>query len=105
MISVSVGYGTAGSRIPTIVARRSLSVIVLPITDGSLFSPVVQNRGVSTAAPAAPAPAAPPPPPPPPPARRRLVRAGGRELHGGPSPRSTTRRRRRRGPRAARRGR
>ena len=37
MISVSAGYGTDGSRTPTMVAERSPSRTVLPITDGSLF--------------------------------------------------------------------
>ena len=53
MISVSDGYGTDGSRTPTIVAVRVPRRTVLPITDGSLFSEVVQKRYVSTAAPAA----------------------------------------------------
>src|SRR3954469_20265232 len=53
MISVSDGYGTEGSRTPTIVAERSPSLTVLPITDGSLPSEVDQKRYVSTAAPAA----------------------------------------------------
>ena len=53
MISVSAGYGTDGSTTPMIVAERSLSRMVLPITAGSLASDVVQNRCVSTATPAA----------------------------------------------------
>ena len=53
MISVSDGYGTDGSRTPTIVAERSPSLTVFPRSDGSLPSVVVQNRYVSTAAPAA----------------------------------------------------
>jgi hypothetical protein len=53
MISVCAGYGTDGSTTPIIVAARSLSLIVFPMTDGSLASDVVQNRCVSTATPAA----------------------------------------------------
>ena len=53
MISVSCGYGTDGSRTPTIVAGRSLSLMTVPITDGSLRNAVVQKRWVSTAAPSA----------------------------------------------------
>ena len=34
MISVCAGYGTDGSRTPTIVAERSPSLMVLPMTDG-----------------------------------------------------------------------
>ena len=53
MISVSAGYGTDGSSTPTIVADASPSRTVLPSTDRSPFSVVVQKRYVSTAAPAA----------------------------------------------------
>ena len=53
MISVSVGYGTDGSRTPTIVADLSPSRIVLPTTVSSPWNAVVQKRYVSTAAPAA----------------------------------------------------
>ena len=53
MISVSAGYGTDGSRTPTMVAVRSPSRTVLPMTDGSLWSVSLQKRYVSTAAPAA----------------------------------------------------
>src|SRR5439155_23166048 len=53
MISVSAGYGTDGSRTPTTVAVRGPRRMVLPITVGSLFSEVVQNLYVRTAAPAA----------------------------------------------------
>ena len=53
MISVSDGYGTDGSRTPTIVAERSSNRTVLPITDRSPFSVLVQKRCVSTATPAA----------------------------------------------------
>ncbi len=53
MISVSAGYGTDGSRTPTMVAERSPSLTVFPISDSSLCSVVVQKRCVSTAAPAA----------------------------------------------------
>ena len=50
MISVSCGYGTDGSRTPTMVAGRSLSVIV-PADDGGVAlegagpEPVGQHRG------------------------------------------------------------
>ena len=44
MISVSAGYGTEGSSTPTIVAVRSPSLTVLPITERSLPSVVVQKR-------------------------------------------------------------
>ena len=53
MISVSAGYGTDGSSTPITVALRVPSWMVLPITDGSLLSEVVQKRCVSTATPAA----------------------------------------------------
>ena len=53
MISVSDGYGTDGSSTPTIVALRSPSLTVLPMTDASLWSVSLQKRYVSTAAPAA----------------------------------------------------
>ena len=53
MISVCAGYGTDGSSTPTIVAERSPSLMVLPMSVGSLASAVVQKRCVSTAAPAA----------------------------------------------------
>ena len=53
MTSVSAGYGTDGSSTPTMVAMRSSNRTVLPITDRSPFNVVVQNRCVSTAAPAA----------------------------------------------------
>src|SRR5262245_1851589 len=53
MISVSVGYGTAGSGTPTIVAGPTPRRTVLPTTVGSLLNAAFQNRNVSTAAPAA----------------------------------------------------
>ena len=53
MISVCAGYGTDGSTIPTIVAGRSPSLMVLPMRLGSLPSAVVQKRWVRTATPAA----------------------------------------------------
>ena len=53
MICVSAGYGTDGSRTPTIVAVRGPRPMVLPITDGSLASAVLQKRCVKTAAPGA----------------------------------------------------
>ena len=53
MISVSAGYGTDGSSTPITVALRAPSWMVLPTTDGSLFSDFVQKRFVSTATPAA----------------------------------------------------
>ena len=53
MISVCEGYGTDGSTTPTIVAERSPSLMTLPIAFGSLASALLQNRWVSTTAPAA----------------------------------------------------
>ena len=53
MISVCEGYGTDGSTMPTIVAERSPSRMTLPIAFGSLASALLQNRWVSTTAPAA----------------------------------------------------
>src|SRR5436190_1465939 len=44
MTCVSSGYGTDGSRTPTTVADRGPRRMVWPITDGSLWSTVVQNR-------------------------------------------------------------
>ena len=44
MISVSAGYGTDGSSTPTMVAERVPRRTVLPSTDGSLLSAVVQKR-------------------------------------------------------------
>jgi hypothetical protein len=44
MISVSAGYGTDGSTMPTMVAERSPRRFVLPTTDGSLSSVVDQKR-------------------------------------------------------------
>ena len=77
MISVSAGYGTDGSRTPTIVAVRVPSRMVLPTTDGSLLR-VVRPEAVGQHRRA-----------------RRVravvgrVRAGGRAPGAGPSPRST----------------
>ena len=48
MISVSDGYGVEGSSTPMIVADRVPNRTVLPITVGSLFNDVVQNRCVSS---------------------------------------------------------
>ncbi len=56
MISVCDGYGTDGSRTPTIVADRSPRRMFLPIRLASLARVVDQKRCVRTTAPAACAP-------------------------------------------------
>jgi hypothetical protein len=57
IISVATGYGTDGSKTPTIVAERGppklSSRTVFPMTLGSECSDPLQNRYVSTIAPAA----------------------------------------------------
>ncbi len=93
MISVSAGYGMDGSRTPTMVAERSPSRIVFPITDG-----IALERGASRSGGSAPR-------RPRPPARRPPGRAAGPSTGRSPMTSKYDRRRPRRGPRAARRGR